>query len=196
MHLFGEDRAMRMAADVKKWTVADLAHLPDDGQRYEIVDGELLVTPAPSLRHQDAIAALAVLLRPYVIEQRIGHLVFAPADVTFSPRRGVQPDLFVARLVDGKRPRESSDIRGLVLAVEVLSPSSARSDRVVKRALYRDEGVDEYWVVDLDARTVERSTPADIRVEVLAETLTWRPSGATSPLIMDLRQYFAAVLDD
>jgi hypothetical protein len=62
--------------------------------------------------------------------------------------------------------------------------------------LYRDEGVDEYWLVDLDGRAVERSTPADTGVGVIAETLTWRPKGATSPLTIDLRQYFATVLDD
>src|SRR4051812_11711296 len=95
-----EDRAMHMAPGVKAWTVDDLAHMPDDGQRYEVIDGELFVTPSPALRHQDAIAELVHLLRPYVVGQAIGHLVFAPADVTFSPRRGVQPDLFVAPLVD------------------------------------------------------------------------------------------------
>ena len=186
---------MHMALDAHAWTVADLAGLPDDGQRYEVIDGELFVTPAPSLRHQDAIAALHLLLAPYVAKERIGHLVFAPADVTFSPRRGVQPDLFVASLVNGRRPRESSEIRGLLLAVEVLSPSSVRADRVVKRALYRDEGVAEYWLIDLDARAVERSTPADSKVKIIAETLSWRPKVAASPLTIDLKRYFAEILD-
>lgn len=185
---------MRMALDTRAWTVADLANMPDDGQRYEVIDGELFVTPAPALRHQDAIAALYLLLAPYVAKERIGHLVFAPADVTFSPRRGVQPDLFVAPFVNGRRPRESSEIRGLLLAVEVLSPSSVRADRVVKRALYRDEGVDEYWLIDLDARVFERSTPVDARVESATETLSWLPTGAAAPLTIDLKQYFAEVL--
>jgi Uma2 family endonuclease len=186
---------MRMAPDVKAWTVADLADLPDDGQRYEVIDGELFVTPAPALRHQDAIAALHLLLAPYVAAHRVGHLVMAPADVTFSSRRGVQPDLFVAALIDGKRPRESSDIRKLLLAVEVLSPSSVRADRIVKRAMYRDEGVPEYWVVDLDARSVERSTVTGSRVETVTDSLTWLPEGAPAPVIIDLRSYFGDVLD-
>jgi Uma2 family endonuclease len=185
-----------MALDTRAWTVADLAGMPDDGQRYEVIDGELFVTPAPSLRHQEAIAALHLLLAPYVKDERIGHLVFAPADVTFSPRRGVQPDLFVTPLVNGRRPKDSSEIRGLLLAVEVLSPSSVRADRVVKRALYRDEGVHEYWVVDLDTRTIERSTPDNTSAEVITDTLHWSPPGATRPLIIDVRQYFAGVLDD
>jgi len=195
MDYIGEDRAMRMAPDVKAWTVDDLADMPDDGQRYEVIDGELFVTPSPSLRHQDAIGRLHLLLAPYVAIQAIGHLVFAPADVTFSPRRGVQPDLFVAPLVNGKRPRHLTDIRDLLLAVEVLSPSSARADRVVKRAMYRDQGVAEYWVVDLDARTFERSTPADTRVAIAADSIEWYPVGASAPLIIDLPRYFADVLD-
>jgi Uma2 family endonuclease len=186
---------MRMTPDVKAWTVADLANLPDDGQRYEVIDGELFVTPAPALRHQDAIAALHLLLAPYVAAHRVGHLVMAPADVTFSPRRGVQPDLFVAALIDGKRPKQSSDIKKLVLAVEVLSPSSIRADRFIKRAMYREEGVAEYWVIDLDARAIERSTPASSQVEVATQSLSWHPDAAAAPLTIDLRSYFANVLD-
>lgn len=184
-----------MASDVKVWTVADLADMPDDGQRYEVIDGELFVTPSPALRHQDAIGELFLLLAPYVASQAIGHVIVAPSDVTFSPYRGVQPDLFVVPLRDGRRPKELSDIRELLLAVEVLSPSTARADRVNKRALYRAEGVAEYWVVDLDARTFERSTPRDSRVEVTPSFLEWHPAGALAPLIIDLEGYFARVLD-
>ncbi|HEY5061878.1 MAG TPA: Uma2 family endonuclease, partial [Gemmatimonadaceae bacterium] len=87
------------------------------------------------------------------------------------------------------------DVGRLLLAVEVLSPSTARADRVAKRVLYRDQGVAEYWVVDLEARTVERSTPADARVDVLAERLTWCAEGAASALEIDLLEYFSRVLD-
>jgi Uma2 family endonuclease len=186
---------MHMALDTREWTVADLAGMPDDGQRYEVIDGELFVTPSPALRHQDAISALFLLLAPYVAKERIGHLVLAPADVTFSPRRGVQPDLFVAPLVNRRRPKDYSEIRKLILAVEVLSPSSARADRVVKRALYRDEGVDEYWLVDLDARTIERSTPAHNTIESASESLSWHPQGASARLTIDLKRYFTDVMD-
>jgi Uma2 family endonuclease len=82
-----------------------------------------------------------------------------------------------------------------LLAVEVLSPSTARADRVVKRAMFRDEGVAEFWIVDLDARTFERSTPADSRVEVLDLRIEWRPEGASTPLVIDVTRYFADVLD-
>jgi Uma2 family endonuclease len=186
---------MGMAQATKVWTVDDLQHLPDDGFRYEVIDGELLVTPAATLDHQEAIARLHLLLAPYVAEHRCGHVVFAPADVVFSPRRGVQPDLFVVPLVDGRRPKRFADAGRLLLAVEVLSPSTARADRVKKRRVYREERVDEYWIVDLDARVIERSTPEDDRVEVVADLIEWSPEGTSGPLVVDVETYFAAVLD-
>jgi Uma2 family endonuclease len=83
----------------------------------------------------------------------------------------------------------------LLLVIEILSPSSARADRVKKRWLYREEGVPEYWIADLDARTFERSTPADERFELLSEVLLWRPDGAREALTIDIPVFFAAVLD-
>jgi Uma2 family endonuclease len=186
---------MHMAHAARVWTVDDLEHLPDDGRRYEVIDGELFVTPAPNLDHQEAIARLHLTLAPYVAKQRFGHVVFAPADVTFSPRRGVQPDLFVVPLVSGRRPRKFAEAGRLLLAAEVLSPSTARLDRVKKRTVYREEGVSEYWIVDLDARVFERSRPGDERVEVIADRLEWRPEGATEPLVIDVEQYFANVME-
>lgn len=78
--------------------------------------------------------------------------------------------------------------------MEVLSPSTARSDRVRKRRIYREEAVAEYWVVDLDARVIECSMPDDDRVEVIADRLEWRPAGAPVPLVLDAERYFADVL--
>jgi hypothetical protein len=91
----------------RHWTVDDLEDLPDDGNRYEIIEGELFVTPAPSWTHQDAVLLLAEILRGYLERERVGHLVISPADVRFSRTRSVQPDLFVAPLVNGRRPRRS-----------------------------------------------------------------------------------------
>ena len=76
-----------------------------------------------------------------------------------------------------------------MLAVEVLSPSTARRDRREKRRLYQ-RFADEYWIVDLDARLVERWRPGDVRPEVLDETLSWQPAGAVEPLVVDLAAYF------
>jgi Uma2 family endonuclease len=186
---------MHMAPDVKVWTVDDLADLPDDGQRYEVIDGELFVTPAPALRHQEAIQEFLKLLHPYLAANPVGRLMTSPADIRFSKHRGVQPDLFVAPFINGARPRQWTDIRHLVLAVEVLSPSSIRADRVVKRAMYRDQGVADYWVVDLDARAFERTTPATSSVEVVTDFVQWHPIGVSEPLTIDVAAFFAEVLD-
>jgi Uma2 family endonuclease len=96
--------------------------------------------------------------------------------------------------VNGRRPRSFGDVKRLLLAAEVLSPTTARQDRVVKRGLYRDEGVPESWIVDLDSRTFERSTPADARVDVLDSRVEWQPEGATTPFVLDVVAYFAEVL--
>lgn len=185
---------MRMPKTTREWTVDDVHALPDDGNRYEVIDGELFVTPAPSLKHQDAISELHSILKSYLQRERIGHAFFAPADVIFSPRRAVQPDEFVVPLINGRRPERFEEVGHLILAVEVLSPSTARADRVAKRTLFRDERVDEYWIVDLDARAIERSTPDEARPEILVDRLEWRPSGASESLVIDVPGYFESVL--
>ena len=188
---------MAMPKLERDWTVADLADLPEDGNRYEVLDGTLYVTPAPSFDHQTALQLLSRLIAEYLERQPVGFVFIAPADVTFSQRRGVQPDLFVMppHGAEPRRPRRFEDGRHLLVAVEVLSPATARADRVAKRAVYREEGVETYWVVDLEARTFERSVPTDSRVEVLADRVEWRPAGAARPLIIDVADYFRRVLD-
>lgn len=178
------------------WTPDDVRALPEDGHRYEVVAGELLVTPAPNLPHQEAVACLLRLLRDCLNETPLGHATFSPADIELEEGALVQPDVFVAPLVAGRRPRSWREIHSLLLAVEILSPSSARADRTVKRRLYQRVGVAEYWIVDLDARLVERWRPADDRPELLAEMLAWRPEGSTEPLTLDLPRFFADVLGD
>ena len=186
---------MRMPQLDRIWTVEDRDALPEDGNRYEVIDGELFVSPAPALRHQAAVGELYALLRDYLRHERIGYAFVAPGDVIFSRTRAVQPDVFAVPPVNGRRPEKFEDAGRLLLAVEVLSPSTARADRVAKRTLFRDEHVPEYWIIDLDARTIERSTPGDPRLEVLVEEARWHPEGASAPLIIDLPSYFAAVLD-
>ena len=178
------------------WTVAERDALPDDGNRYEVIDGELFVTPAPAWRHQAAVGLVLRLLAEYLERQPVGYVFVAPADVVFSPKRGVQPDLFVVPLVDGRVPKHFDEVRHLLLAIEVLSPTTARADRVKKRTLFREEGVDEYWIVDLDARVIERSTPDAPRPEILNETLIWRPIGAAEPLVIDLESFFAQMIGE
>ena len=184
----------------QRWTAQMVRDLtPDDYSawpKYECVEGELLVTPAPRLTHEEAIKQLLFRLDPYVIANRLGWLIAGRADIELDPLTLVQPDLLVAPLVGGRRPRSWSEITTLLLAVEVLSPSTARYDRVTKRRYYQRFGVPEYWVVDLDARAVERWRPGEERGELLDGELVWQPEASVAPLVIELPAYFAEVHEE
>lgn len=178
------------------WTPDEVRALPDDGRRYEVVAGELLVTPAPSFHHQEAVFRLMVALRDYAERIGVGHVLMSPADIEPEDGALVQPDVFVGPLPEGRRPRSWEDFNHLILAVEVLSPTTARADRTVKRLLFQRAGVPEYWIVDLDARLVERWRPGDDRPEVLTERLQWQPEPGAAPLEIDVQAFFAQALGD
>jgi Uma2 family endonuclease len=158
--------------------------------RYELIDGELLVTPSPRPLHQWLVWRLGRLLDEYVERHRAGHVLASPADLELEANSIVQPDLFV--LPAGcERPVESWDVvKRLILAVEVLSPTSLRHDRVTKRRFFQRVKVPEYWVVDPDTRLVERWTPDDDRPEVLDDRLTWWPVGEAAALEIDVTALF------
>lgn len=127
----------------EEWTVDDLDRLPDDGLQYELLDGLLLVTPAPVLAHQRAIGNLHLLLRAACPP---GYEVFlSPVDWRPDRSTSLQPDLLVARNEDVETKNLTAP---LVLAVEVLSPSTRRKDLLLKRSKYEESGVRSYWVVD------------------------------------------------
>ena len=186
---------MGMPHTAERWTADMVRALPEDGNRYEVIDGELFVTPAPSWPHQRAVLGIAARLWHYLCGAAWGEVMCSPADISFSDDRMIQPDVFVAPSGDGgQKAGQWSDIRGLLLAVEVLSPSTARADRQVKRRLYQEERVGEYWIVDLDARVVERWRPGDDRPEIVAGTLTWLPDPSAAPFELDLPTFFGEVL--
>jgi Uma2 family endonuclease len=184
---------MGMPETLERWTAARVRELPDDGKRYEVVDGELLVTPAPTFDHQRAVVELLVLLRAYCESTGCGEAMTSPADIEFDPRTLIQPDVFVVPLGAG-RPKRWSDVRTLLLAAEILSPSTARADRTVKRRRYQRAGVPEYWIVDLDARLVERWRPGDERPEVLSERVVWQPQVGITKCEIELPPFFAGIL--
>ena len=186
---------MGMPQIAELWTAERVRALPADGNRYEVIAGELFVTPAPSFDHQDAVLRILIPIADYLERTGVGYASFSPADIEFDAATLVQPDLFVVPLIEGRRPRRWSDIKRLLLAVEVLSPSTARADRSVKRRLYQRVDVPEYWIVDVEARLVERWQPTDARPEIVIDTLTWQPDPAQAPLIIDLPALFAAILD-
>jgi Uma2 family endonuclease len=174
-----------------EWTAERIRALPDDGLRHEVVDGEHLVTPAPRPAHQIAVLALVRRLEPFVMEHGLGRVMISPADLELDPRTLIQPDVFVTT---GLRIRTWHDALPLRLAIEILSPSTARADRFVKRRRFQRAAV-EYWVVDLDARLVERWRPGDERPEVVGDRLLWRPDRAPAPLLLDLEDLFREVGD-
>ena len=184
---------MAMPAQHTEWTVEMVRALPDDGNRYEVVGGELFVTPAATWTHQRAVSELLVLLVPYLRQHRLGDAIVAPADVVFGPRNAVEPDLFVVPLVGSTKPRAFEEVGRLLPVVEVLSASTRRTDRTDKLDLYRRKGIPEYWIVDTDDRNVERWRPDDTIPEALTEALEWRPDAATAPLVIDLGTYFDRV---
>ncbi len=187
---------MSMAATKERWTAEMLRALPDDGRRYEIVHGELLVPPSPSFTHQRAVRQLLILIDAYLARVGRAEVMHAPADVELNPDSIVQPDLFVFPRVPGGKVRCFADVGELLLAIEVISPSTARYDRVVKRRLYLERDVAEYWIIDCDARCVERWRPGDERPAVVADILEWTGIDGAPPLVIELAAYFAEVLEE
>lgn len=174
------------------WTRDEVLALPEDGKRYELIDGELLVSPAPTWPHQWAVSALHSRLKAYVREHRIGVAMFSPADLDLKSGQVSQPDVFVVSIrSDGRIPQAWDECDVPILIAEVLSPSTARYDRITKRVRYQRSGVGEYWIVDTDAQAIERWTPTDTRPEILDERISWHPSGASAPLVIELAEYFS-----
>ena len=145
-----------MATNVRaRLTSQDYFDLPESDDRYELIDGELYMVPAPVPEHQDLLGELYVVIRAFVRENRLGKVFFAPLDVVFSEDNVFQPDLiFVAserlNIITGQNVRGTPD-----LVVEVLSPSTAQRDRTIKRETYAKFGVREYWIADIVGGTVE-----------------------------------------
>ena len=184
---------MGMSTSRKRWTAAEIDAFPEDGNRYEVIDGEKLVTPAPSLVHQRAVLQLAAVLLPYCDACGVD-LIIAPAEVKFGEYDQVQPDLFVMpRTSDGKSPERFADVGRLLLAVEVASPSSRHTDRVRKRKLYQELGVPEYWVVDVQGRVVERWMSARASEERIGDELLWQPVMDHAPIEIELPEFFRRV---
>jgi len=194
------EQNMAMPAIAKRWRLEEVRALieasPLYTPRYELIDGELLVTSAPNLDHQAAAKELVLILIRYLDAEPIGEVFFSPFDIELEKESLVQPDVFVIPPLPVPRPRKIRQLETLLLAIEVISPSSARGDRVKKRPYYARNDVPEYWVVDPDARVFERSTPNEPRPEVLTDSISWHPLGAVRPLTIDLPKFFRDVLGE
>lgn len=181
---------MRMAAPL--FYTADMVRdLPEDGNRYETVYGELLVSPAPRPRHQFVAARIFGALFKYLETNPGATVLYSPADLSFGRDDVlVQPDIYVLRAEDSPLTKWEN-VGRLLLAIEILSPSTARHDRFTKRRLYQEIGADEYWVVDADGGAIEVWTPDAHFPRVETERLDWSVPGAGTPLSLDLRSLLA-----
>ena len=180
---------MGMAATIPYYTVEDLEHFPNDGNRYELLDGVLLVTPAPNYSHQSVAWRIARMLD--VVEQRGLWSVVTPGAVSFPPRTQLEPDVLV---VPARFPLSSKwqDITEHWLAVEVLSRSSRVYDREFKRDAYLDLGVREVWLVDRDDRSVEVSRERG-KSDTVRDAIIWRVPTVELEVRVDLSEVFAGL---
>ena len=136
-------------------TYDDYCLIPEDGKRYEVIEGVLYMSPAPFYRHQKALARLFAILNSYVTLADAGELLFAPFDVVFSEHDVVQPDiLFISKerlsILTEKNAQGAPD-----LIIEILSERNRRHDEVMKKSLYERFGIKEYWIVDPARETVK-----------------------------------------
>ncbi len=172
------------------YTAEMVRALPDDGRRYEVVWGELLVTPAPKWRHQEIAGRLYRYLADACDELGTLRAMFAPADVSWTADTLVQPDVFV--VPKGSAATEDPPhAPKLMLVAEVLSPSTVRHDRFPKRALYQRQRIETIWLIDPERRVVEVWTPGAMRPTIETVTLTWQPTGAPQPFALPLDVLFA-----
>ncbi len=171
--------------------MAELDRLPDDGNTYELVDGELFVTPAPSPAHEQLAAVLLATLVPYVQAEKLGR-VYTPRAVVRTDESEVEPDLMV-RPTTPTLPTTWVEMPTPLLVVEIFSRTTRRRDEQQKRVFYQRIGIGEYWMVDRWSRTVRvvRGDGTDI---VAASMLEWHPRGAREALRINVAAYFEEAL--
>ena len=183
---------MAMPAMLLRYTVDDLDRFPDDGNRYELLDGMLLVTPAPMPAHEMVLLRIRNALIHYLADR--AH-VFTRGAVEVRPRNHLEPDLLVlpSSVPVGRR---WSDIRGFWLAVEVSGHGSRLYDRDFKQVAYRSLGVGEVWRADLRDRAIDVVRADGSRVVALRERLEWQAPGLATSLTLDVGSLFDRIEGD
>ena len=175
---------MGMAAPI--YYSADMVRaLPEDGNRYETVHGELLVTPAPRAVHQHVVTELVLRIGNYLVLHPVGRVLISPADISWRQDVLVQPDVFVVAMEEAST-FDWARMKTLLLAIEVLSPSTRRYDRFTKRRVYQEFHVPCYGMVDIEGRAAEVWTPDATFPTVERERLLWHPEGASEALVIPL----------
>lgn len=188
-----------MVAPPRRATLADLANTPDDGRRYELIDGELIVSAAPSWQHQAVVNELQFLLNVWTREHRLGAVRAAPVDVVLDDAAptAVQPDIvYASRSLLGS-VRDGRFYGSPDLVVEVLSPTSRTYDTVRKLFVYARAGVPEYWIANPEARTIDIHTLQGGEYVTPAPDSDGRIASTVLPgLIIDPITIFAQALAD
>ena len=182
---------MLMALSTRHWTLAELDRLPDDGNTYELVDGELFVTPAPSPAHESLAAVLLAILVPYVQAEKLGR-VYTPRAVVRTDESEVEPDLMV-RPTSPTLQKTWAEMPTPMLVVEIVSRTTRRRDEHEKRVFYQRIGVGEYWMVDRWSRTIH-VVRGGVAANVVESLLEWNPEGAGRALRIDVAAYFNEAL--
>ena len=175
------------------WTYDHYATLPDDGSRYEIIDGVLYMAPAPGAPHQSASARFVTFLMTHVEFAGLGRVFHAPFDVELAPNIVIQPDVLVV-LNDNLDILTPSRVIGAPdLVVEIVSPSTAGYDRRVKQDAYAHAGVGEYWIADPHAKTIEvlRLEDNAYRLVGVFENQATLPSAVVRNMLVHVEQFFA-----
>lgn len=145
-----------MATRTKPVTYDDYRTLPDDGNQYQIIEGQLIMAPSPTAIHQLILGRLFTLANGYVEKNNLGTIILAPLDVVLSMRDVVQPDLMYISRERADIIAENNVVEAPDLVVEILSPATRTTDRTSKKELYQRYGVREYWIVDPTRKTIEQ----------------------------------------
>ena len=178
---------MAMSMPAKAWTLEELHRLPDDGNNYELIRGELFVTPPPSVDHEEVLARLSAKLTAYVEKHGLGR-VYRPRAVIRFEGSEAEPDLMVRPLSSGIHGNAWEKLPPPLLVVEAMSPTTRRRDLVNKREYYLDAGAGEYWVLDSEQREIRviRRGEPDVMAQ---DPVVWR-GAPNEPLVLDLMALF------
>jgi len=169
-----------------KWTYEEFLLFPDDGKRHELIDGEHIMSPSPFTKHQRIVKRLSYALENFLREHFLGEIFIAPMDVVLSDFDVVEPDLLFIASKHAEIITEKHIVGVPDLVVEVLSASSRKRDEIIKRRLYEQYGVKEYWIIDPELESV-KVYRMDVARFIRVTELSVEQGGAlTTPLLPEL----------
>jgi len=170
---------MAQTAQTIQWTYEDYLAFPEDGKRYEIIEGDCFMSPAPTTKHQRISRRLLYVLEDYFLRTKAGEVFDAPTDVILSDINIVQPDILVVLAARGSIITEKNIQGAPDLVIEIISESTRKTDETTKKKIYEQYGVLEYWIVDPELALVKiyrltdgRYGRAEERAEERGETVT------------------------